>query len=209
MEENNQENKIVEGPSVSLEPKHPRKRFKKVLSFTWDFVKIAIIAFIIVAPIRYFLFQPFIVSGLSMAPSFASGDYLIVDEISYRFSEPQRGDIVVFKLKNKDYNEYLIKRIIGLPGETVVIKDGKVIIKNEENKDGYILKENYLPEERLTNGELEESVPLNSYFVLGDNRGVSYDSRLFGFIEKDKLTGKVLFRGLPIERAGLIEMGRY
>jgi len=174
-----------------------------------EFIKTLAVALIFMLCIRFYIIQPFSVKGSSMEPSFYEGEYLIVDEISYRFSEPQRGDIVVFKLKNKDYNEYLIKRIIGLPGETVVIKDGKVIIKNEENKDGYILKENYLPEERLTNGELEESVPLNSYFVLGDNRGVSYDSRLFGFIEKDKLTGKVLFRGLPIERAGLIEMGRY
>lgn len=175
-----------------------------------EFIKTLAVAIVVMLFIRFYIIQPFSVKGSSMEPNFYEGEYLIVDEVSYRFSDPQRGDIIVFKLKNKDYNEYLIKRVIGLPGETVSIKDGRVIIKNNENKDGFVLSENYLPEGRLTNGEItDEVVPENSYFVLGDNRGVSYDSRLFGFIERNKLTGKVLFRGLPINRAGLIEMGKY
>ena len=117
MEENNQGNSVA---PVSLA--------QKFLSFTWELIKIAIIAFVIVAPIRYFLFQPFIVSGASMAPNFATGDYLIVDEISYRLSAPQRGDVIVF---NAGFipgysGQRFIKRVIGLPGETVDITNGKL-----------------------------------------------------------------------------------
>ena len=106
---------------------------KKYIPFIWEVLKIFIIASVIVLPIRYFLFQPFIVKGESMVPSFQSGDYLIVDEISYRFNSPQRGDIIVFKYP-KDISQKFIKRIIGLPGETVEIKDDKVTIVYQNNE---------------------------------------------------------------------------
>lgn len=168
-------------------------RLNKFLLFFWDIIKIAIIAFIIVAPIRYFLFQPFIVSGTSMAPTFATGDYLIIDEISYRFSEPKRGDIVVFNADFLDNfkGERFIKRIVGLPGEIVSIADGKVqIIKNGEIS---VLNEQYLSEGLKTYGYNGSDISLlpaetkledNQYFVLGDNRQQSYDSRYWGVVQK-------------------------
>lgn len=174
-----------------------------------DFIKTTIIALVVVFLVRYFLIQPFYVKGSSMEPNFYEKDYLIIDEISYRFSEPQRGDIVVFKLKNDEYNEYLIKRVIGLPGETVIIKDNKVTIKNSDNPEGYVLNESYLPEGTETLGEVTETVPENSYFVLGDNRNVSYDSRYFGSINRSAIIGKTLLRGWPINKFGITQMGRY
>jgi len=180
---------------------------KKVLLFAWELFKIAVIAFIIVAPIRYFIFQPFIVSGASMAPNFASGDYLIIDEISYRFSDIQRGDIVVF---NAGFipgyaRERFIKRVIGVPGETVNIENGNV----EIIKDGkvVVLDEKYLPENLKTyvySGSgpllLPEKTVLgqDQYFVLGDNREGSYDSRYWGVVPKKDIVGKAFLRILPI-----------
>ena len=126
------ENNIENQPVAPVQ----EKKIRKMFSFIWELFKIAVIAFIIVAPIRYFLFQPFIVSGASMVPSFESGDYLIIDEISYRFSEPKRGDVVVFStdfISGYDGQRF-IKRIIGLPGETVKVAFGKVEIV----KDGQI-----------------------------------------------------------------------
>lgn len=174
-----------------------------------DFIKTTLIALAAVFLVRYFIIQPFYVKGSSMEPNFYEKDYLIIDEISYRFSQPQRGDIVVFKLNTQGYNEYLIKRIIGLPGETVVVKDGKVTIKNSDNPDGYVLDESYLPSGTETLGEVVETVPDDSYFVLGDNRGVSYDSRYFGSIKRSVIVGKTLLRGWPLNKFGITKMGRY
>lgn len=171
---------------------------RKYLGFVWELVKIAVIAFVIVAPIRYFLFQPFIVSGESMHPSFESGDYLIVDEISYRFSDPQRGDVVVF---NTSFipgytNQRFIKRVIGLPGETIDIANGKVqIIKDSKT---VILDEKYLPENLKTIGDTNITLKANEYFVLGDNRQYSYDSRIWGVVPKNEIVGKAFLRLLPI-----------
>ena len=111
-----------------------RTGIRKYIPFVLELIKIAIIAFVIVAPIRYFLFQPFIVSGASMAPNFATGDYLIVDEISYRFSSPQRGDVVVFNTSFIPgyYGQRFIKRVIGLPGETVDVTSGQVKITKDD-----------------------------------------------------------------------------
>src|SRR3989339_1859602 len=119
------------------------KGFKKYFAFAWDILKIGLIALVIVLPIRYFLFQPFIVKGESMSPNFETGDYLIVDEISYRFSEPQRGDVVVFKYP-KDLSQRFIKRVIGLPGETISIKNGEVTIG--KNGTSFVLADKYLPD---------------------------------------------------------------
>jgi len=180
---------------------------KKFLLFAWEIIKIAVIAFIIVAPIRYFLFQPFIVSGASMAPNFSTGDYLIVDEISYRLATPQRGDVIVFNagfIPNYAGQRF-IKRVIGLPGETVDIADGQVKII----KDGKItvLDEKYLPAKLATYGydgssisTLPEEVTLkaNQYFVLGDNREGSYDSRYWGVVPRSDIIGKASLRVFPV-----------
>ena len=174
------------------------KGFKKYASFFLELVKIAVIAFLIVLPIRYFLFQPFIVSGASMEPNFSSGDYLIVDEISYRFEGPKRGDVVIFNagfIPNYG-NERFIKRVVGLPGETINIKDGKVDI----TKDGqtFALDENYLPGDVKTLGDVNLELEVEQYFVLGDNRAYSYDSRMWGALPRDYIIGKAFFRVFPL-----------
>lgn len=171
---------------------------KKVLEYVLELAKIAILALVIVAPIRYFLFQPFIVNGASMAPNFATGDYLIIDEISYRFSEPKRGDVVVFDAGFiQGYkNQKFIKRVVGLPGETISISNGEVKI----TKDGQTitLDEAYLPDDLKTYQDVNTTIGQDQYFVLGDNRGYSYDSRFWGVLPEDEIIGKAFLRLLPI-----------
>ncbi len=176
-----------------------------LLSF-WEVSKIFIIALIIVIPIRYFLFQPFFVKGQSMEPNFENGDYLIIDELSYRFGDPQRGDVVVFKYPN-DVSQRYIKRIIGLPGETVEIKDGKVIITDSKGK--WILDEvAYLPGIN-TPGAIQTTLEDGDYFVLGDNRASSSDSRRWGILPRKDIIGKVAVRAWPFTAFAKIEAPSY
>ena len=171
---------------------------KKYLSFAFELIKIAVIAFLIVVPIRYFLFQPFIVSGASMAPNFATGDYLIVDEISYRLSSPQRGDVVVFDASFiPGYGgQRFIKRVIGLPGETVDVTNGKVEIISGTKTT--VLSEKYLPGNLKTFGDKNITLKSDEYFVLGDNRMYSYDSRMWGVVPRNYIIGKAFLRIFPI-----------
>ncbi len=183
---------------------------KNFFNFVFELLKIVVISLVIIIPIRYFLIQPFYVKGASMEPSFYDHEYLIIDEITYRFNDPQRGDIVVFRYP-RNPQEYFIKRMIGLPGESVQIKDGQVIIFNEENPDGKILEEYYLPDDLKTYGMTDEKIVLgnNEFFVLGDNRNSSKDSRSFGPVNESYLTGRVLFRGWPFNRITLFEAPTY
>lgn len=180
----------------SSEKQSEPKGFKKALSFAFEIFKIAVIALAIVMPIRYFLFQPFIVKGESMSPNFESGDYLIVDEISYRFAEPARGDVIVFKYP-KDTTQRFIKRIIGLPGETVVVKNGEVSV-TKSSGENVVLSENYLPNDLKTYGDTNTTLKDNEYFVLGDNRTYSYDSRSWGIVPKENIIGKAFLRLYPV-----------
>jgi signal peptidase I len=167
--------------------------------YLWDLVKIIIISLAIILPIRYFIIQPFVVKGNSMEPSFSDGDYLIINEINYRFKNPSRGDVVVFRYP-KDLSQYYIKRIIGLPGEKVEVKNGKVKIYNSKNPQGIELKESYLIA-GLTPGNLEVTLANGEYFVLGDNRFASSDSRIWGVLPKEDIIGKAWLRGWPVARA--------
>ena len=130
---------------------------KNFFSFIFELLKIVIISLVIIIPVRYFLIQPFYVKGASMEPNFYDREYLIIDEISYRFNEPRRGDIVVFRYP-KDPQEFFIKRVIALPGESVQIKDGKVTIFNAVNPEGFVLREDYLQAEVKTYGLTEEKI---------------------------------------------------
>lgn len=167
---------------------------KKILLSVFDTLKVVVIALAIVIPIRYFLFQPFLVKGESMEPNFKDGDYLIVDEISYRLRTPQRGEVIVFKYP-QDPSQRFIKRIIGLPGETVDIKDERITISKGETS--IVLNENQYLSAAQTAGDTHVSLGTDEYFVLGDNRNYSYDSRRFGILPKDKITGRVLIRAWP------------
>lgn len=183
---------------------------KNFFSYIFELIKIVAISLAIIIPVRYYLIQPFYVKGASMEPNFYDHEYLIINEISYRLNEPQRGDIVVFKYP-KNPQEYFIKRIIGLPGERVQIKDGEVRIFNDTYPDGLILEEVYLEEETKTYSMNEEIISLGEeeYYVLGDNRNSSKDSRSFGPVDRSFIVGKVWFRGWPFDRMGVFESPEY
>jgi len=170
---------------------------KKFLYTAWEVAEVFLIALIAVSAIKYFLVQPFIVNGASMEPSFYDGDYLLVDELSYRFREPARGDVIVFHAP-QDYNNYYIKRIIGLPSERVDIDGNKVTIYNKQYANGEVLDESYLPNlSREWSGHSSVTLTDSQYFVLGDNRLNSLDSRYWGALEKNRIVGVVKLRLWP------------
>ena len=185
---------------------------KNFLYFIWDLVKIVVISLAIIIPVRYFLIQPFYVQGSSMEPNFHNSEYLIIDEISYRFNDPQRGDVVVFKYP-RNPQEFFIKRIIGLPGEKLKFKSGDIYVYNDMYERGVKLKEKYLPQgvETGQSGSDIESVKLkeDEYYVLGDNRNASRDSRSFGPVDESMIVGKVLFRGWPLDKMEFFKNPRY
>jgi signal peptidase I len=168
--------------------------------FFLEILKFTIVAILIVAPIRFFIAQPFIVKGESMDPTFADGQYLIVDELTYRTHAPERGDVVVFKYP-KDPSKYFIKRIIGLPNETVKVEGGKVSIFGEKYPNGQLLDEPYL--KNLSFETVTEKLGEGEYFAMGDNRSNSLDSRIWGPLPKENIVGRVLVRLFPLPDAGL------
>jgi len=179
---------------------------RSVSSFGMDIAKIVIISLLIIVPIRYFIAQPFFVRGASMEPTYHQGDYLIVDELSYRFNDPQRGEVIIFRFP-QNTSQFFIKRIIALPTETIVIKDGSVIIKNEDNPQGFVLEEDYISD--VTTGNLEMLLGDNEYFVMGDNRVASHDSRRWGALGETYIIGKVFLRAWPVAQFDLIKKPIY
>ncbi|KKQ68796.1 MAG: signal peptidase I [Candidatus Nealsonbacteria bacterium RIFCSPLOWO2_12_FULL_39_31] len=168
---------------------------KKFFSFVWEILKITIIASAIVLPVRYFLFQPFLVKGPSMEPNFTNNDYLIIDEISYRFRAFQRGEVVVFKFP-LNTSQMFIKRIIGLPGDMVEINNGEIKI-SKDGKTEVLDESEYLNSTLKTEGNISVVLNQNEYFVLGDNREASFDSRRFGVLPENDIIGRVVFRAWP------------
>ncbi len=173
---------------------------KKFLIFSYETIKIVIISLLIIIPLKFFIVQPFFVRGASMEPNFENGDYLIVNELVYHFSSPKRGDVVVFKFP-LDPSQYYIKRIIGLPGETVEIKNGQVIIYNNAFPQGMILDESMYLRNEETKGDLKVTLDENDYFVLGDNRQASADSRIWGLVPQHYIVGRVWLRAWPFDKA--------
>lgn len=174
---------------------------KKFLIFSLEIVRIVVISLVIIIPVRYFLIQPFFVRGASMQPNFDNGEYLIIDEISYRFGEPQRGEPIVFEYP-KDPDQYYIKRIIALPGETIEIKGQQVIIFNQQFPQGILLDESdYLGNRQATWGNVKMELKSDEYFVLGDNRGASSDSRQWGPLPAENIIGRVWIRAWPFNQA--------
>lgn len=166
-----------------------------------EIIRFAIIALIIVIPIRMFIAQPFIVSGASMEDTFHGGEYLIVDQVSYYFEEPQRGDVIIFRYP-RDPSKFFIKRIIGIPGDTLSIDGNVVSITNEEHPDGMILDEPYVAQMQ-PNAQIEERLREGEYFVMGDNRDASSDSRMWGILTRDKIVGKAFLRLFPVTEIGV------
>ncbi len=166
-----------------------------------EIVRFALFALLIVLPIRIFVAQPFIVSGASMETTFSTGQYLIVDQLTYHFEEPERGEVIVFRYP-RDPSKFFIKRIIGLPGDTLQIEGNTVTITNSNHPEGMVLDESYIlgmkPHTILT-----ETLGEKEYFVMGDNRDASSDSRSWGVLQRDKIIGRAFLRLFPFTEIGV------
>jgi len=207
---------------MDFEPKKkvaPEEQYYGIGGFILEIIKVFVLALVIILPIRVFLFQPFFVQGASMEPNFENNQYLIINEFGYKqtavdagdfhlftvnpFKELSRQEVTVFRYP-KNRSQFFIKRIIGLPGERVQIKDGAVTIFNQENPDGFVLDESaYLSSKVKTQGELVITLKDNEYFVMGDNRGASSDSRSWGPVKETDIVGKVLLRAWPFDQLSI------
>ncbi len=168
--------------------------FREILTFV-------VLAIVIVVPIRLFVAQPFVVEGESMHPTFETGDYLIVDQLSYRLGDPKRGDVVVFRYPNNP-SVFYIKRVIGLPGETVHIDKGQTSITKTDGTE-LMLDESYVVAEDATY-DLDSTLGPNQFFVMGDNRPKSSDSRAWGPLPREDLMGRAYIRLLPATQIGVL-----
>ncbi len=178
-----------------------------IISFFFDFLETTVVALSIFVVAYLFLIQPHEIKGNSMEPNLHNNEYILTDKISYRFSEPKRGDIIIFKAPNNPEVDY-IKRIIGLPGERVKIQNGQVYI------NGKILNEPYIKDlTNLSSGYMKEGeeivVPEDEYLAFGDNRPHSSDSREFGPIPSKLIIGKAILRYWPLPQFGLLPKVNY
>jgi signal peptidase I len=170
-----------------------------------EFIKFVLLTLIIVVPVRMYVAQPFVVNGASMAPTLATGQYLVVDQLTYHIGKPQRGDVIVFKFP-LDTSKFFIKRVIGLPGEKITVKGEEVIIESPDSQETITLTEPYV--ELVKNSYSETTLKENEYFVMGDNREASLDSRVWGPLNKKYIIGRAYVRLLPFSEAGF-HPGRY
>jgi len=205
---------------MSTEASKIENEFEETLTtgqLFFELIKVIVLALVIIIPVRALLFQPFFVSGQSMEPNFDEGQYLVISEFGYKTTESllgipfgftirpykdlHRGDITVFEV-SKNPETYYIKRAIGLPGESIEIKRGRVVIYNSTNPEGIFLDESgYLSQEALSSLQDMPRVPLgeNEYFLMGDNRSHSHDSRSIGPVKRGQITGRVLLRAWPLD----------
>jgi len=170
---------------------------------SFELIKTLIIFCLIYFVTKGYIAQPFLVKGRSMEQTFSDGDYLIVDQLTYNFTAPQRFEVVVFHtefIPGGSGGEYYIKRVIGVPGDRVVIKEGKVILYENNSDTATILDEKYIIDGLKTIAKEPVDVVLqdNQYFVLGDNRGNSSDSRFWGPVDKSYIVGKPFIRLFPL-----------
>jgi signal peptidase I len=181
--------------------------FKSFFSFVGETVKVLVLAAAIILPIRYFLIQPFYVKGASMEPNFFDSEYLMINEISYRISDPTRGDITVFRYP-RDPSQFFIKRVIGMPGERIEIRNNEVFIYDSAGNEIQLNENAYLADGTMTTvhgGQDSYELAIGEYFLLGDNRTHSLDSRNFGPVDENLIVGKVWFRGWPLDRIQVFE----
>jgi signal peptidase I len=213
------EDKFSKEPIVIKEEKNDKENYQGVGSFILEIIKIIALAFIIIVPIRVFLFQPFFVQGSSMEPNFEDGQYLIVNELGYKetdmsvgsmnlftvkpFKQAARQTVIVFRYP-LDPSKFFIKRVIGLPGETVQVKDDKVIIFNKAHLGGFVLDESaYLSPNVVTGQDQTVHLGPDQYFVMGDNREFSSDSRTWGPVPESDLIGEVELRAWPLNKVSV------
>jgi len=184
---------IIEEEKTLL--KKTTRELKDSFYFIWDIAKTLFFVVAIAFVIRFYLIQPFYVEGQSMEPNFDNGEYLLIDELSYHFRGPERGEVIVFKPPISTYQNY-IKRIIALPGEEIDFnstEQGGFAIKKPGDSGDQILDEPYLAANTPTRGEKNVKLDDSNYFVMGDNRTQSSDSRVFGEVFKRNITGRVWF----------------
>lgn len=181
---------------------------KKLLVSSLEVLEVAFVAVAAVFVVRAFLVQPFLVSGASMEPSFSHGDYLLVDELTYYFRTPERGEVVVFKYPG-DESVYYIKRVIGLPGEEIRVREGSVTVINKEYPGGFTLSESYLPQDLKTPRNADIELGAEQYFVMGDNRLQSSDSRDWGPITRNEIVGIARLRLWPLNEVMAFERPAY
>jgi len=186
---------IINPPSASNRDYGEAKKKHSWKSTLKEIIIFALIAFGIVLPFRVFIAEPYIVDGRSMDPTFATGDYLIVDKLSSRLKTPKRNSVIVFEYPN-DPSKSFVKRIIGLPGETIILSGGTVTIKNPENPKGFVLDQSYVVHK--AENSIEKTLAEDEYFVMGDNRTESFDSRSWGPLKEKYILGKPILRLWPI-----------
>lgn len=167
-----------------------------------EIIVFALIALAVVIPIRVFIAQPFIVHGDSMEPTFETGQYLIVDQLTYHFEAPQRGDVIIMRYP-KDTSVFFIKRIIGLPGETVELAGKDVIIHPAGGGVAFTLDESFLDPDRVNDEYATYTLAPGEYFVMGDNRAESSDSRSWGPLPRQDIVGRALVRLFPLNLISL------
>jgi signal peptidase I len=192
---------VPSSPSPSQTEKHePEEESASMLGVIWETIKYALIAAVIILPIRTFIAQPFVVSGNSMYPTFHNGEYLIVNELAKYQGTYERGDVVILRYPN-DPSKYFIKRVIGLPGETVTIQNGVVSITSETQKTPLVLDEPYVqnPKQDSSSRTLDK----DEFFVMGDNRAQSSDSRIWGPVPRRLMDGKAYLRLYPVTAVAL------
>lgn len=182
--------------------------FKRLGAFVLDILQVIVFAVALFLFVYLLILQPHKIKGNSMEPNYHNGQFLLTDKVSYRFNEPARGDIVVFKAP-PDFKDEFIKRIVGVPGDKLSVRSGKIYL------NGKVLEEEYIPASMQTsagnftlNGKVV-TVPADSYFTAGDNRPHSFDSRAWGFVEKDKITGRAWVIYWPISDIGVFEKVNY
>lgn len=172
---------------------------KKALGGLLELIQVIVISAAIVIPLRTFLVQPFYVKGQSMEPNFYDHEYLFVDKLTYRRQAPARGDVVVIRYP-LDPSEFFIKRVIGLPGETIEVSNGKVRIYNKEHENGFLLDEHTYLDQDYTPLTDTKTLKDDEYYLMGDNRAASLDSRSFGPVKRSFIVGRVWVRAYPFDR---------
>lgn len=177
---------------------HEPERKKKHGMFFGEILESVAIAVILAVVIRFFLFQPFYIPSGSMEPTLKPGDRIIVNKLIYRYSQPKRGDIIVFKYPRDPQRDF-IKRVVGLPGETIEIKDSIVYINNNE------IPQPFLPPGLQFGSFGPVEIPEGSYFMMGDNRNNSEDSRVWGTLPSENIVGKAMFIYWPLSRIGTVK----
>lgn len=187
---------------TSMNPQFHEKNSKPEENFFKEIVKFTLVALIIIIPIRTYIVQPFIVKGPSMDPTFVTGQYLLVDQVSYYFNKPERGDVIIFRYPN-DPQTFYIKRIIGLPNERVSADTGRITIINSANPKGILLDDSYVAKKHKTSETFDINLGPTEYFVMGDNRAESSDSRTWGPLDEKFIVGRPIFRLFPFNKVSI------